>query len=62
MRAEIREVAEMLVEDGIFDIVVSAIYSPLNSEYEIPAGNILLKRMKELCTVRGPSVQPRVTL
>lgn len=59
---EIRAVAEELVDDGILDVVVSGIYSPLNSEHEVEAGNILFERMKELGTARGLSNHPRITL
>lgn len=60
--SEIREVAEKLVDDEIFDVVVSGIYSALNSQQEIEAEKILLERMEELCTVRKLSIRPRVTL
>jgi len=61
-RSEIRQVAEHLVDGEIFDVVVSGIYSALNSEQEIEAEKILLERMEELCTVRKLSIRPRVTL
>ncbi|KAK5056685.1 hypothetical protein LTR84_012217 [Exophiala bonariae] len=60
--AEIQEVAEKLVNDDILDVVVAGIYSPLNSQHEVEAGKILLDRMNELCTARGLSNHPRITL
>lgn len=59
---ELKQVAEKLIDDEIFDIVVSGIYSPLNSQQEVEAGKILLERMEELCITRGLSNQPRITL
>jgi DUF917 family protein/N-methylhydantoinase A/oxoprolinase/acetone carboxylase beta subunit len=59
---ELRHVAEKLVDDEVFDVVISGIYSPLNSQHETEAETIILERMEELCTNRGLSVRPRVTL
>jgi DUF917 family protein/N-methylhydantoinase A/oxoprolinase/acetone carboxylase beta subunit len=63
--AELQRVAEELVDDGVSNVVVSAIYSPLNSTHEVKAGDILLKRMHELLDARGGgglAIRPRVTL
>ncbi|KAG9778266.1 hypothetical protein ABEF93_003512 [Exophiala dermatitidis] len=60
--AELNQVAEKLVADNIFNVVVSAVYSPLNSEHEIQAGDILLRKMQQLVKARGISTRPRVTL
>ncbi|EXJ81595.1 hypothetical protein A1O1_07659 [Capronia coronata CBS 617.96] len=62
--SELAEIAEKLVDDGIFNVVVSAVYSPLNSEHEFRAGDILIRKMQQVAKARGlpPSVRPRVTL
>lgn len=60
--AEMKTVAEKLVKDGIFDVAISGIYSPLNSAHEVQAGEILVKHMKEISAAAGVSTQPRVTL
>ncbi|KIX97143.1 uncharacterized protein Z520_07257 [Fonsecaea multimorphosa CBS 102226] len=60
--AELRAVAEELVKDGVFNVVVAGIYSPPNSAHEIQAGRILLERMHELAASSGLSVRSRVTL
>lgn len=60
--AELAEVAENLVAEGIFNVVVSAVYSPLNSDHEITAGDILLLKMQEAVKARGLAILPRVTL
>ncbi|OAP59626.1 hypothetical protein AYL99_06924 [Fonsecaea erecta] len=61
--AELRAVAEQLIRDGVFNVVVAGIYSPPNSSHEIQAGRILLERMHEVAASLGVSAQrPRVTL
>ncbi|EXJ82426.1 hypothetical protein A1O3_06239 [Capronia epimyces CBS 606.96] len=60
--AELTEVAEKLVKDGIFDVVVSAVYSPLNAEHEVTAGDILLRKMKQVAKAHGLAIRPRLTL
>ncbi|KAK4939988.1 hypothetical protein LTR10_019840 [Elasticomyces elasticus] len=60
--AEVKSVAEKLVKDGIFDVAISGIYSPLNSAHEVQAGDILLKHMNETSASLGLSSSPRVTL
>ncbi|EXJ65644.1 uncharacterized protein A1O5_11171 [Cladophialophora psammophila CBS 110553] len=59
--AELTTVAEELVKNGIFNVVVSGIYSPPNSAHEIKAGQILLEKMHELSAASGLMIRPRVT-
>jgi DUF917 family protein/N-methylhydantoinase A/oxoprolinase/acetone carboxylase beta subunit len=60
--AELKHVAEELVKARIFNVVISGIYSPLNSAHEIRASKILTDRMTELCTESGLPHRPRVTM
>lgn len=59
---ELKTVAEDLVKDGVFNVVVSGIYSPLNSAHELKAGKILVEEMNALCTASKLPVRARVTL
>ncbi|KIW35587.1 uncharacterized protein PV07_02274 [Cladophialophora immunda] len=67
---ELARVAQELVADGVFNVVVSGIYSPPNAAHEIQAGKILLEKMHEAAAAAGllsststaARPRPRVTL
>ncbi|KIW11342.1 hypothetical protein PV08_10642 [Exophiala spinifera] len=60
--AELDRVAEELATAGIFNVVISGIYSPLNSAHEKRAGNLIQARLTDICTRSNLNVRPRVTL
>ncbi|RTE84476.1 hypothetical protein BHE90_000983 [Fusarium euwallaceae] len=57
--AEIERVAELLIEAGDTNIVISGMYSPMDHTQESRAAEILMKRMTEL---KGGKLKPRVTM
>ncbi|EEU39845.1 uncharacterized protein NECHADRAFT_39497 [Fusarium vanettenii 77-13-4] len=57
--AEIEHVAELLVEAGETNIVISGMYSPMNHTQESHAAEILMERMTEL---KGGKLKPRITM
>jgi N-methylhydantoinase A/oxoprolinase/acetone carboxylase beta subunit len=59
---ELVKIAEELVSERIFNVVVAGIYSPLDSTHEVRAGEIITQRMRELCISSGISARPRITL
>ncbi|OAL19175.1 hypothetical protein AYO20_11673 [Fonsecaea nubica] len=61
-QTELERVAGELAADGVFNVVVSGIYSPPNAAHEIRAGRILLEKMHGLVAAAGVSARPRVTL
>lgn len=60
--AELENVAEQLIKDGIEDVIISGIYSPLNQEHELRAEEILMCQWTELLNASGISLRLRVTL
>ncbi|KAJ9646857.1 hypothetical protein H2204_000549 [Knufia peltigerae] len=59
---ELKRVAEELATAGIFNVVISGIYSPLNSAHETRAADLIQTRMTEICKRSSLNVRPRITL
>ncbi|KAJ9607395.1 hypothetical protein H2200_008468 [Cladophialophora chaetospira] len=60
--SELSNVAEQLVDQQIADVVVTGIYSPLNSSHELRAEKILMDKMNQLAVAKNLDMQPKVTL
>lgn len=59
---ELRNVAKGLVAEGISNVVVSGIYSPLKPEHEETAGRILAEQMQKYSTLAKSATKTRITL
>jgi DUF917 family protein len=60
--SELATVASELVRNGISNVVIGGMFSPLTSDHEKRAGEVLMTEMKHFAQEQKISLQPRITL